>query len=224
MKVCIITTAHPPFDERIFHKQAKTLVQAGYDVTLIAQHKKNEIVDGVKIIALPKPRNRLTRMLGLTWKAFQIALRQRADIYHFHDPELLPIGVLLKLKTKAKVIYDVHEDVPKQILTKYWIPKLLRHPIAKIVNITEKSLTRFIDAVVVATEGIAENFQKFKPVVIHNYPYLKMFSNFSLKEKKENIVVYVGGITRLRGAIEMVRAMEYLSHIKNIRLDLLLYL
>jgi len=221
MKVCIITTVHPPFDTRIFHKQAKTLVQAGYDVTLIAQHKKNEIVDGVKIIALPKPRNRLTRMLGLTWKAFQIALRQRADIYHFHDPELLPIGVLLKLKTKAKVIYDVHEDVPKQILTKYWIPKLLRHPIAKIVNITEKSLTRFIDAVVVATEGIAENFQKFKPVVIHNYPYLKMFSNFSLKEKKENIVVYVGGITRLRGAIEMVRAMEYLSHIKNIRLDLI---
>ncbi|NLM38812.1 MAG: glycosyltransferase family 4 protein, partial [Firmicutes bacterium] len=104
-KVCILTTVHPPFDTRIFHKQAKTLVQAGYDVTLIAQHERDEVVDGVKIIALPKPRNRLSRMFGLTWRAFRLALRQRADVYHFHDPELLPNGVLLRLFTRAKVIY-----------------------------------------------------------------------------------------------------------------------
>jgi len=64
MKVVHLTTVHPPFDTRIFHKQAKTLVRAGYDVTLIAQHNKNELVDGVKIIALPKPRSRFTRIFG----------------------------------------------------------------------------------------------------------------------------------------------------------------
>ena len=73
-KVCIITTVHPPFDTRIFHKEAKTLVQAGYEVVLIAQHERNEVVDGVKIIALPKPRNRFARILGLTWQAFCLAL------------------------------------------------------------------------------------------------------------------------------------------------------
>lgn len=58
IKVCILTTVHPLFDTRIFHKEAKTLVKAGYYVTLIVQHDKNDVVDGVKIIALPKPRNR----------------------------------------------------------------------------------------------------------------------------------------------------------------------
>ena len=222
-KVCILTTVHPPFDTRIFHKEAKTLARAGYVVVLIAQHDKDEAVDGVKIIALPKPRNRLTRIFGLTWLAFRLALRQRAEIYHFHDPELLPIGVLLKLFTRAKVIYDVHEDVPKQILTKYWIPARLRRPLAVVFNAFEKLLARALDAVVVAEEGIAEKFLRLKPVLVHNYPNLEMLPNPSPRRKEEGdkVLVYIGGITQLRGAFEMVRALEYLAHIDGLRLHLI---
>lgn len=74
-KVCILITVHPPFETRIFHKEAKTLVRAGYDVTLIAQHDKNEVVEGVRIIALLKPKNRFTRIFGLTWRTFRLTLR-----------------------------------------------------------------------------------------------------------------------------------------------------
>ena len=222
-KVCIITTVHPPFDTRIFHKEAKTLAQAGYEVVLIAQHERNELVEGVKIVALPRPRNRFARIFGLTWRAFRLALRERADVYHFHDPELLPIGVLLKLLTRAKVIYDVHEDVPQQILTKYWIPAPLRYPVAAVFNVVEKLLARAVDAVVVATEGIAEKFARFKPVVVHNYPNLEMLPNPSTRcrEGEEKVLVYVGGISKLRGAIEMVQALEYLNPTWNVRLDLI---
>ena len=222
-KVCILTTVHPPFDTRIFHKQAKTLVDAGYDVTLIAQHDGDAVVKGVRVIGLPKPRNRFTRIFGLTWQAFRLALRQHADIYHFHDPELLPIGVLLKLVTRAKVVYDVHEDVPQQILTKHWIPAPFRCPLAFVFNLGEKLAARACDAVVVATEGIAEKFAKHDPVVIHNYPDLGMLPDLGQgsPERDKKIVVYVGGISRLRGAFEMVKALEYLSHIENLRLELI---
>lgn len=222
-KAVHLTTVHPPFDTRIFHKEAKTLVKAGYDVTLIAQHDKDDFVDGVKIIALPKPRNRFTRIFGLTWRAFLLALRQRAAVYHFHDPELLPIGLCLKLLTQAKVIYDVHEDVPQQILTKYWLPAPLRKPLAMVSNLVEKLLARAMDAIVVATEGIATNFRGLNPVVVHNYPDLGMLPNppIARKERNEKVLVYVGGLSKLRGALELVRALEHLDHIDNLWLDLI---
>ena len=152
-----------------------------------------------------------------------MALREHADIYHFHDPELLPIGVLLKLFTKGKVIYDVHEDVPAQILTKHWIPAILRRPIAWLFDRWEKLPARSFDMVVVATEGIAERFSKHNPIVIHNYPYLEMLPPTlrSTTIENERALIYVGGISRLRGAVEMVDALACLPHIDNLRLDLI---
>lgn len=222
-KVVHITTVHSPFDIRIFHKECKTLVRAGYEVFLIAQHERDEVVDGVRIIALPSSRNRSCRILGLTWQAIHLALMQRADVYHLHDPELLSAGILLKLFTAGNVIYDVHEDVPQQIRTKHWIPVMLRRPLAFAFNIIEKVMAHALDAVVVATEGIASKFRGFNPIVIHNYPDLQMFPT-SLpvhREDKETISVYIGGISRLRGAFEMIRAFNSLDSSLNARLDLI---
>jgi glycosyltransferase involved in cell wall biosynthesis len=218
-----MTTVHSPYDIRIFHKQAKTLVKAGYDVVLIAQNDKDEVVNGVKIIALPKTSNRLTRIFLFTWRAFYLALRIRPNIYHFHDPELLHIGLLLKLLTRAKVVYDVHEDVPQQILNKHWIPPFLRWLTAWIFNRWEKFAARHLNAVVVATEGIADTFRKVRPIIIHNFPDLSMLphsSPASIKVKEKRIV-YIGGISKIRGATEMVHSLEYLKHIDGVRLDLI---
>ncbi|HOL44542.1 MAG TPA: glycosyltransferase family 4 protein [Methanothrix sp.] len=222
-KVVHITTVHPPFDTRIFHKECRTLASAGYDVSLIVQHDCDEVLDGVRIIALPRPRNRLCRILGLTWQAFRLALRQQADVYHFHDPELLPVGVRLKLLTQAKVIYDVHEDVPQQILTKHWIAAPLRRPLSLAFNVAEKLMARALDAVVVATEGIAEKFTQLDPVVIHNYPDLRMLHIQTPLpfENRENTLVYIGGINKLRGAFEMVRALEDVDSATDMKLDLM---
>lgn len=222
-KACILSSVHPAFDDRIFHRQAKTLVQAGYTVTLIAQHEKEEVVDGTRIIALPKPKNRFSRIFGLTWRTFRLSILQRAEIYHFHDPELLPIGVPLKLFMRAKVIYDVHEDVPEQILTKHWIPKVLRPSIAKVFNSVEKISARFMDAIIVATEGIAEKFRGLNPIVVHNYPDLQMLPNPSTLRKKSQakVLVYIGGISKIRGAVEMIRALEYLNPELNVHLELM---
>lgn len=210
-KIVHFTTVHPAFDIRIFHKEAKTLAHAGYNVILIGQHEKEEIVDGVRIIPLPRPKNRLIRFLILTWRAFFIAVRQRAQIYHFHDPELIPVGIALRLVGK-KVIYDAHEDLPRQILSKPWIPRPLRSFVAKIAQMLEKLAAKSLNGIVVVTPNIANHFPEKKTVVVQNFPLLSELSlaQSTVYSERPLSIAYVGGIAFIRGAIEMVKAMEFL--------------
>lgn len=220
LKVCLLTTVHLPFDTRIFHKQARTLRQVGYDVTLLAQHDKNEVVDGIKIIALPEPKNRLQRMLYLTWRVFHLALYHKADIYHFHDPELLPIGVLLKLFTQAKVIYDVHENVRKQILNKFWLPIWSRKFFSMVYVLIERLCLPFIDRVIIAEDSYIENYKTRRNIIaVRNYPilsYLEHYYQIGTENQKQTYsfhVIYIGGISKLRGAVELIEALNFLKTI-----------
>ena len=222
-KVCHITTVHPPFDTRIFHKECKTLVSAGYDVVLIAQQDNRQLItdnkqlttaiDGVKIVYLSKPKNRFERMFFLTRKAYKLALKQKADIYHFHDPEFLPWAVKLKRKTRAKIIYDVHENVPKQILSKYWIPNILKGFIALLVNVLEKFYAKKMDKIITATENISKRFPKEKTEVIRNFPDFPKINNVLPIDynRKLPIVLYQGAIVEIRGIKQIVAAVDILK-------------
>jgi len=212
-KTCILTSVHSAFDGRIFHKEAKTLAKAGYRVTLIAQHSRNEIVDGVKIIAPPKPRNRFSRIFGTTWRTFRLALKQKADIYHFHDPELIPAGVVLRVLGN-KVIYDVHEDVPQQIMYKEWIGSTcVKKCVASIVHVIEQMATVIFTKVVAATPDIAKKFNPSKTVLIRNLPKIDLIDNIELSKRKKDrpIIIYAGGLTRVRGIKEIIQAMEFIG-------------
>jgi len=212
-KVCILTSVHQVFDVRIFHKEAKSLAKAGYDVTLIAQHIKDEVVDGVKIIAIPKSFKRFSRVSITDIRILISAFKQEADIYHFHDPELIPVGVLLKLSGK-KVIYDVHEDLPEQIMSKYYIPHWQRKPLAALVKLFEKTISNMFDYIITATDSIKEKFKEHVSVItIGNFPIIdidKTYDGNIDREKNSSLIVYVGGLTKVRGISQIVYALEYL--------------
>lgn len=201
-KVCILTTIHRPFDTRIFHKQAKTLVKAGYDVTLIAQHERDEVVDGVKIIALPKPRNRFTRVFGLTWRVFRLALRQHPDIYHFHDPELIPVGLLLRFTTDGEVIYDVHEDYVTSIQQKQYLPKVLRRTLSCPYGWLESRCASFF-TMILAEKYYRDRFPK--GVSVLNYPdTVRLWpgsTSSCSQEGSGSALLYTGAISEDRGAL-----------------------
>jgi glycosyltransferase involved in cell wall biosynthesis len=222
-KICILTTVHPAFDSRVFQKEAKTLANAGYAVTLIAQHNKNEIVDGVKIIALSTPRNRFQRMFGITIRVLYLGFRESASIYHFHDPELIPAGIIFKIFGK-KVIYDVHEDYRKQIPSKPYLPLATRKTIAFLIAMLERITTPFFDAVVAATNQIALNFSFHKQIIaICNFPILSNYSSCPrviFQGRSQFRLIYSGILNEIRGIKKIVEALQCAS--KDIEIELII--
>jgi hypothetical protein len=96
-----LTSVHPLGDNRIFYRECKSLADAGYDVALVVGHPPTGPVAGVPVIGVGRPRNRIDRATRIVWKVFRAALKERAQLYHLHDAELLWIGLLLKLVAAA---------------------------------------------------------------------------------------------------------------------------
>lgn len=198
-RVVHITTVHHPYDPRIFYKQCMSLKKANYDVYLIAQKAEHEQND-IKHIPLQSYTSRWKRMILGTMSAYKKAKRLNADIYVFHDPELMLVGALLK-KRHNIVIYDIHEDYVTSILQKNYIPRIFRTWIAKIYKLIEKILTRNMELC------LAEKYYKDlygRGTCILNYPLINenLLQNKQSENKmRENKVLYTGNVTVDRGAL-----------------------
>ncbi len=214
IKICQFSSVHPASDTRVFHKECKSLVAAGYDVTLIARDKgEPNTVEGVKIIPFHLHNNRFKRILFSPFQMLGLTLKQKAALYHFHDPELVIVGMMLKLFGK-KVIYDVHEDFPKQMLDKSYLSSpLLRKAVSRAVRAVERFGTLFFNHIITATPSIAKNFSPKKTTVVRNVPLLELIHSDAAPEieKKKPVIIYAGVLSRARGLVEIVRAMEHIG-------------
>lgn len=211
-RVCHITSAHNRYDVRIFQKECKSLATHGYDVTLIVNDRnEDEIKDNIKIISTKfKPKNRVDRLLNSRKYIFKKAIDVDADIYHFHDPELLPVGNRLK-KYGKKVIFDSHENYTMQIKEKQYISKVLRGLISKIYKIYETYSVKKIDSVIfpcmLNNVNPFENRAK-KTVFINNVPVLSTFYD-KYKDnyvKGHRTICHVGSLTYNRGITHLIKA------------------
>lgn len=210
VKVCHITSAHQPHDVRIFHKECSSLSTAGYEVIFLHPGKLSETKNGVTITGLSlEIKNRFQRMTKVVSALFEKAVEVDADIYHLHDPELMRLGKKI-LRRGKKVIYDAHEDLPRQISGKDWIPSPLKKIISAVAERMENNFARKASAVVAATPFIAERFKKINrnTVDVNNFPMLEEFGENNSVVKKENEICYIGGISRIRGIYELVSALE----------------
>ena len=135
------TTVHEPFDSRVFHRECRTLTEAGYDVVLLAPGGNDSTVDGILVGGPPRCGNRLLRMSLGVGRTLLEALGKRADIYHFHDPELIPAGLLLRLLGK-RVVYDIHEDNRTALQEREYLPSWLRSLMAGTLGRVEEGASR----------------------------------------------------------------------------------
>jgi len=174
-KTCIIHKVRTP-DGRSFYKEARSLASAGYEVCLIGLFGDGErVMDGVRMLGFSPGRGRLGRFVLTNARIFLRAVREKAEIVHFHDPDFIPWAILLKVFTGGRVIYDIHEAYPEYMMLKSYIPKLLRPLACALVYLLEHSAARLFDAIVPNDNYIAKGFSHRNNVTIFNFPTLDFF-------------------------------------------------
>lgn len=177
--VCHVSTVHRGVEIRIIRKELASLAQAGYEAHAIIGATPEEVAEAARLGITIHPlverpgSGRLSRMTRKMFGAWQACRRLDARLYHFHDPELIPLGMLLKL-FGYRVVMDVHEDLANQILTKHWIPAPLRRLVARLSRGAERLGSRVFDGVVTASPRQAAFFQDVgrRVITAHNFPLM----------------------------------------------------
>ncbi|MES5485789.1 glycosyltransferase family 4 protein [Bradyrhizobium sp. INPA03-11B] len=204
----MLSSVHSADDIRIVEKEARSLSEAGHDVTVVARSPRPSDPGRIefKLIEVP-PVARWKRPWVAGRAALALARATSADVVQFHDPELIPFALLLK-RRGCKVIYDVHEDVPADIYSKRWIWPSMRPAVARTMEVVERSAARHFDAIVAATPAIADRFRTYGAAVtlVQNTVRLDEFIEPTATTERRRQAVYVGRTSFDRGLIEMVDA------------------
>lgn len=214
IKVCHFSSVHNQSDTRVFYRECAWLAN-DFDVTLIAIGKHTKTLNGVKLIGLPKPASRLKRILHTTREVYKLAKQENADIYHFHDPELIPFAWLLKRKGK-KVVYDIHENVTESLKDKNWLP-LKRLFIQLYLWFDALAARNF--KLILAEQSYTKVYQYRYPnkqtTLVRNYASNHLFKNFinTNREVKNNRVnlFYMGSIDEQYCCKQMLEAVAILN-------------
>jgi glycosyltransferase involved in cell wall biosynthesis len=207
-RVVHITSVHVWSDTRIFQRMCQGLAQRGWRVSLVASNVASQLVEGVHVHGVRVPKPRLLRALVGGYRVVRAARAIDADIYHFHDPELLIWKWVLALGGRV-VVYDMHEYVPGAITTRPWIPGGARQMLARCWRLLERMTLRRTP-VVLAERSYARHYPWLpRKVVVLNLPDTETLLAIPVAAPSERIV-YVGRVSRGRGSLRMIEAVQLL--------------
>ncbi|MFZ5951431.1 MAG: glycosyltransferase family 4 protein [Candidatus Rifleibacteriota bacterium] len=212
LTVAHLTSAHPRFDHRIFSKECLSLLRFGYRVKLIvADGLGNESRQGIEIFDVGVSSGRLSRILMATRRIFFKAQQLDCDLYHIHDPELIPVGFRL-LRLGKKVIFDSHEDVPTQLRQKVYLNKTFMRGVSFLYSIFQKIVLRKFSFLIAATPRIKEKLAKISSKVedVCNFPLKDELTPCSFRNERQKSACYVGGMCEIRGLKEMIESGNFL--------------
>ena len=217
-RIIHLTTVHTRYDTRIFLKQCCSLAKKKeYEIILfVADGLGEEKINNVRIIDLGKPKNKIKRLFFAPFKAIRELKKLNPHIIHIHDPELIFSGIFFRF-LNIKVIYDVHEDYPKQVMSRYYLPFFLRKSLSIIITILDYLLLWKFSFIITATDSIKKSLinKSNKVMTINNYPIIeKMIIN----KKQKNSLVYVGLISEIRGIRELIQSLSNSDKISALNL------
>lgn len=192
-KALVVTTVHWPDDTRIRERLIRTLA-AGFDVRYATRDPGPTDTSELEWVRLPG--GRLRRNLV----ALRLALTTSWDVLAIHDPELIPVALLARLKGRP-VVLDVHENIPATARTRDWVPEWLRTPLAAFLRVALRIAERLL-TVTLAEPGYRRLFRRDHPI-FPNHPDTRSYPEPSAGAR---VVVYLGDVTTQRGARVAVEA------------------
>lgn len=206
------TTVHPRTDTRIRVKEVATLARHWPgQVFLFVQDGKGDEADargGFRIHDTGAPeRGRLRRMTVGAFRMYRAVRRARPRVAHFHDPELLPWAMLLRLQG-CRVIYDMHEDLPLQLRHKAYLSPSAARTLGLLAELLERVAIRVLSGAIVVVPAMQKRFARYGTILLANFPSLAEFPAMPGDEPQRvpGRFVYVGGLVGVRGIREMVDA------------------
>jgi glycosyltransferase involved in cell wall biosynthesis len=206
LKICMLTSGHEIYDNRIYYKEILSLAKNYDDISLVGPGDKDFITsDGIKVFCFPKKRSWYDRIRPMK-QMYTIASKIDADVYHAHEPDSLQVAIKLKKNKNCKIVYDSHEYYPEAFSEHF---KFFRRFFTKLVYLYEKSMAKKADLIITVNDILIDKFKKYNEnsVKLPNYPVL----NEASCEKKLDPIpsfVYVGGLREDRGIIKVLEAIK----------------
>jgi glycosyltransferase involved in cell wall biosynthesis len=223
MKIVHLSSVRTANDIAVFGRACRVLASAGHEVSYAVPASVDHVAENIRILAIRKPgRPRLQRMLFTTWSAYRRAARVPADLFFVHDPEMLPVALVLRMRG-ARVVYYAHEDAPRDVMSRYYLPMPFRPVVARFVEAVEHLVCPRLTALVAATDTIATRMRSLHPQVItvRNYPRLDVLEGPAVRwMERPHTIVYLGGISLVRGIREILEALALLPEGSPARLVL----
>ncbi len=214
INICHITSVHTRYDIRIFTKECSSLAKVDEFLValIVADGKGEEVNNNVNILDVGKPKGRINRIFRTTRKIYKKAKKMNYDIYHIHDPELILTGLKLK-RIGKKVIFDAHEDFPKQVMAKPYLSVFLKKLLPYFFEIFEYLTLKKYNYIIAATPYITNKFLKINKATlnINNYPIIGELGSVEKGEQKNNTISYLGGMSAIRGIIELIKSLDFIK-------------
>ncbi|MCX6150166.1 MAG: glycosyltransferase [Ignavibacteriales bacterium] len=213
-KIAIVTSGHPPFDERIFYKFGRTLAKKGYTVSIICSTKKTDTVeDTMHIIGFDGENiNKREKISKLS-----------AEIEKF-NPEVIiccePLTILaarkasISVSQKIKIFYDITEWYPENVSFKMkGLKKIFSYILLFLFNIYSSNLA---DVLIFGEKLKKKRYQYIAPIkkkhIIEYYPVLEFFQySPPLFDGKTFTIAFTGLITVDRGILNILKTVELLA-------------
>ncbi|MRS12216.1 MAG: glycosyltransferase [Actinobacteria bacterium] len=208
--ICHVTSVNIPTDGRILYHECRSLARRWRTVLVCRDNSEPRTLEGVEIVTAPKRGGRLRRWAEVR-RVVALAEAQNADLYHFHNVELLPAMARFARRAGVPVVYDSHEHHPDAMLTKTYIPAPLRRLVAWWVDRTERRLAPRFDAVVVADEALERRYTALgvrRVVRLDNFPPLDLFPRAEHAVPERSTLLYVGSISAVRGFDDMLECIR----------------